>query len=136
MLRFVSIEYPSHHTSDVGSIIEGFAEAFAGRVRGRGDIADPSHLDGARLDYSDESLSAVDAYLTTVHASRGRRSGIRALFSQRTLLVTPEVENTILWGGAYVAEVIRRSRDDCEWVDYDDYVLGRPELQAALEPRS
>jgi hypothetical protein len=120
---------------DISEIFQGYAEAFIGRVRGEGDIDTPGALRREELDYSFGSLAHVDAYLDTLHRKHGPRRGFLGIGARDGVLVTPSLENSILWGGAYVGEVIRRSRDDCDWVDYDDYIPEHPKLRDALGPR-
>ena len=88
----------------IAGIFAGFADAFVGRVRAGNDIALPERLDRAALDLSSASLAAVDAYLEAVHQS-AKPTGLlgRITARGRGFRVTPELETTILWGGAMLA---------------------------------
>jgi hypothetical protein len=101
-----------------------FAEAFRGNVPGNGDIAFPDHLARDALDYSLDSLRVVDDYLTHLH-------------DRNDELTELESNNTILWGGAYVGEVIRRNGSrPWGWIDYDDYMPHRTKLKALIPERN
>lgn len=122
---------------EIASIFAGFADTFVGAVRAEKDIALPGRLDRPALDYSRASLAAVDAYLQLVHESSKPKGLLARITSrQKGLLVTPEIENTVLWGGAYIGEVLRRAQPAWYWVDYDDYVAEVTEAIELLGPRS
>ncbi len=72
----------------LNAIFAEFAAAFTGKVKGHGDVALPERLARAQLDSLD-SLKAVDAYLAHVRAHRERLGEL-------------ELDNSMLWGGAYV----------------------------------
>src|SRR5215468_1275633 len=85
----------SRRMRTVDHVFEELALAFRGRVRGDGDIAYPRELERSNLDYSLRSLRGVDAYLDYVHRHSHR-------------ITEDEWRSTVLWGGAYLGEVIRR----------------------------
>lgn len=104
-----SLPYP-----DVNDVFAEFAACFVGELDGDGPIAHPEFLDRAKLDYTLESLKAVDAYLAHLHARRPDQLG-------------REWGRAILWGGAYAGEVIRRHAGKrFDWVDFDDFVRVYP----------
>jgi hypothetical protein len=108
----------------VNDIFEEFAMAFIGKVKGDGEIAFPKKLDRVQLDYSLESLKTLDLYLEHLHKS-SRRIG------------EEEWGTTVLWGGAYLGEVIRRSaKRKYNWIDYDEYMPEHPDLQDLIPERT
>lgn len=103
---------------------EDFAEKLVGRSRSEhGDIAFSELLARDKLDYSLESLRRVDEYLVALH-ERADELGGRSLF------------HTVLWGGAYVGEVIRRNAAvELNWVDYEDHLARHPDHEQLLGPK-
>ena len=106
---------------ELDSIFEEFAEAFAGRIRSElGEIASPSLLSRAQLDYSLNSLDEVDRYLGN-------------LVARKVDLADQEYENTVLWGGAYAGEVIRRNAQlEYHWTPYEDFMATHENLRKVL----
>jgi hypothetical protein len=105
---------------DVNDIFADFAAHFTGQKPGDGEIAHPDQLDRTRLDGTLDSLHAVDAYLTFLHQHRPEE-------------MTDDWALAMLWGGAYLGEVIRRhARQRFDWVDFDDFVLAFPGTTAIL----
>lgn len=122
-------------TRDISSILQEFAEAFAGRVRAERDVALEVMLNRSALDYSLASLEVVDRYLDDVHDSVRPPTGWRGVFSSKSIESTPELDHTILWGGAYVGEVLRRLQPAWSWMDYDDLVARDASSAKLLGPR-
>jgi len=99
----------------VNGVFEGFAEFFTGESQRDEDIAHAEKLKRPLLDYSVESLKLVDEYLKFLFDNRPQRMG-------------RDWVNTILWGGAYVGEVIRRNAPrQYDWVDFDGWISEHPE---------
>jgi hypothetical protein len=93
--------------SDVTEDFEAWAAAFVGQASHSSDIAVPELLDRSKLDFSVESLRAVDQYLERLHASDESR------FSD------DEYGNSVLWAAAYCGEVIRRNaKSKYRWMTY------------------
>ena len=87
-------------------------------------MALPKELPRHLLDGSLDSLHVVDAYLAKVHRQRRSISEI-------------EWETTVLWGGAYVGEVIRHQREgDFQWMDFNEYMPSHPELKTLIPERT
>lgn len=87
-----------------------FAEAFLGNLAGQGDIAFRNKLDVLLLDYSPKSLHSVDRYLAFLHKNPLDTASI-------------EYQNVVVWGGAYVGEVIRRNAaTEYHWIEYEEYM--------------
>lgn len=87
-----------------------FAEAFLGNLEGEGDVPIREALDVSALDYSLESLKSVDSYLKKLHEMHLDTSG-------------KEYQNVVVWGGAYLGEVIRRNAQlNYHWMEYEDYM--------------
>lgn len=104
-----------------------FAACFAGDLNpgDQPDIAFPAKLDRRRLDYSLNSLKVVDQYFSHLHSHRPNEMG-------------DDWVNSILWGGAYVGEVIRRNaKRTYDWVDFDDLIAAYPNYSQLIgEERS
>ena len=108
------------------NIFHEFANAFRGRVVNKGrDVAFARSLRRNALDETLESLHDVDKYLIELHARQSE-------------IPSAEWETTVLWGGAYVGEVIRLSAppNTFRWIDYDEYVPLHEHLRPLLGPRS
>lgn len=87
------------------------------------DVAFRGALERERLDFSLDSLHAVDEYLAVVH-------------SKVAELEEQVWDQTVVCAGAYLGEVIvRNSSKGHRWVSYDDYIVLHPEM-ASLLPRS
>jgi hypothetical protein len=110
--------------SELNDIFYDFACAFMGTLEDEREVGFPDKLRREDLDGSIESLRVVDDYLSYVHANAERLSD-------------EEWSTTVLWAGAYVGEVIRYNLDDSlNWVDYDEFIPERPELQSLIPERS
>ncbi len=108
----------------INAIFEEFALAFIGQVESDGEIPFPNKLDRANLDFSLKSLKVLDSYLEHLHKSRRR-------------IKDDEWHKTVLWGGAYLGEVIRRNaKRQYNWVDYDEYMPRHPHLQNLIPERN
>jgi hypothetical protein len=104
----------------VNDIFEEFAACFAGELKGDREIVFPRRLDRRRLDYSLESLQAVDKYLEHLHQNQPEDIG-------------PGWLQAVLWGGAYVGEVIRRQAPrEYNWVDFEEFIREFPETTRLL----
>lgn len=108
----------------VNDIFAEFAATFTGELEaGETDIVFPNQLARSRLDYSVSSLQAVDDYLGYLHGHRPEPMG-------------RDWVNAILWGGAYVGEVIRRhAQRPYDWVDFDVFVQHYPDTTRLLGDR-
>jgi hypothetical protein len=110
--------------AQMDDIFHEFAAALAGAFRDAKPICFPDQLNREALDLSLESLRHVDAWLSYLHQHR------------RTLIDT-DWHITVLYGGAYVGEVIRQETDNFfRWMDYDDYVPAHPELRQLIPERT
>lgn len=99
---------------DVNDIFADFAALFTGQQTGPEELAHPERLERTALDGSLDSLRAVDAYLLFLHQTRPED-------------IEDSWATAMLWGGAYVGEVIRRhARRNFNWIDYDDFLLAYP----------
>lgn len=105
---------------DVNDIFGEFAAGFVGTLNGDGEIVHVKKLDRSKLDYSVASLKVVDKYLEYLHKKRPRELG-------------REWVRAILWGGAYVGEVIRRNAPrPYDWIDFDEFIREYPEITQLL----
>jgi hypothetical protein len=99
----------------INAILADFAACFAGSLYGDGEIVYADRLDRTMLDYSVQSLKVVDDYLEHLHENHPERMG-------------REWVRAVLWGGAYVGEVIRRNAPrEYNWVDFDDFIRDYPD---------
>jgi hypothetical protein len=106
-------------------IFNEFARAFIGSVVSDHDIAFPNRLPRQDLNFSLASLHQVDHYLAHVYKKRRK-------------LTDSDWSTTVLWGGAYVGEVIRglAPADYYRWIDYHEYMLQDPGLQSLIPERT
>ncbi len=112
--------------SELNPIFQDFSDRFVGRIRAANDIVLPKKLSRFALNYSIESLVHVDEYLAAV----------RADVSQLDQFQT-ELNNTMLWGGAYVGEVLRKNAQRVyKWIDYEDFMPTHPSLAGIIGPRT
>lgn len=107
---------------DVNPLFEKFATFFCGRSQGQGEVAYLGQLDRAQLNFSIDSLKTVDQYATFLHENRPMQIGREQ-----------EWINAILWGGAYVGEVIRRNAArEYSWIDFQDFIEEYPQTVHVL----
>jgi hypothetical protein len=105
---------------NVNDILGEFAACFAGILDGDGEIVHPKRLKRDKLDYSLDSLKVVDEYLEYLHEHRPEPMG-------------REWAKAVLWGGAYVGEVIRRNAPrEYNWVDFDEFIREYPDTTRLL----
>ncbi|GEA11127.1 hypothetical protein [Alteromonas sp. KUL49] len=105
---------------NLSGIFSTFAKLCAGEIKDESDIAGADQLNRSGLDYSLDSLKLLDSYLLSVHQKISS-------FPQK------ELENTVLWCGAYVGEVITRTaKGDYLWEAYDSYVERNPEIKEVM----
>jgi hypothetical protein len=110
--------------SSINDIFEEFAMAFVGRVKSDAEIAFPKKLDRSRLDFSLKSLKVLDAYVEYLHENADR-------------IRDDAWSKTVLWGGAYLGEVIRRNaKREYDWIDYDEYMPRNPKLRKMIPERN
>jgi hypothetical protein len=94
-------------------MFDQFSQAFLGDMVGEGDIPYRARIRTSNLDYSLESLKEVDNYLNILYKNLGSLSDI-------------EYQNVVVWGGAYIGEVIKRNASiEYHWVHYDEYMKDR-----------
>jgi hypothetical protein len=95
--------------------LRGIRRLLAATLDGDGEIVHPERLDRSKLDYSLPSLKVVDDYLTYLHEHRTEQMG-------------RDWVKVVLWGGAYVAEVIRSNAPrEYNWVDFDEFTREYPD---------
>ena len=105
---------------NVNDIFAEFAACFTGALAGDGEIVHPERLDRGKLDYSVPSLGVVDEYLKCLHENRPQQMG-------------RDWVKAVLWGGAYVGEVIRRNAARAyDWVDFDEFIREYPDTTRLL----
>jgi hypothetical protein len=106
----------------VNAVFEEFASLFVSNSKAEGGLPRPRHLPIWQLDYSVASLRPVDGYLLRLHRKHPSR-------------LDGQWANAILWGGAYVGEVLRRNAPIAHrWVDFDDWIAAHPEQVRMLGP--
>lgn len=110
--------------AEIDDIFHEFAAAFAGAFNDAKPICFSNQLNRDALDLSYASLKQVDEYLAYLHRHKHE-------------LGADEWNSTVLYGGAYVGEVIRNETDNhYRWIDYDDYIPHHPDLQAMIPEKS
>ena len=110
--------------AEIDNVFREFAAAFAGAFKDTNLICFPEKLDRSELDLSHDSLKIVDNYLLYLHRHKEQ-------------LDVTEWDSTVLYGGAYVGEVIREAtKNYFYWIDYDDYMLDHPDLQVTIPERT
>jgi hypothetical protein len=110
--------------AEIDDIFRQFAACFAGAIEDANPICHPEMLDRDALDLTLESLKAVDGYLTHLH-------------QHKDALDPAEWNSTVLYGGAYVGEVIREETQGYfSWMDYSDYMAAHPELESLIPERN
>ena len=109
---------------DINPIFEEFSEVFIGNISADDDIPHSAFLQRDKLDYTLESLKFIDEWLDV-------------LYRNESELDDREWHLAVLRGGSYIGQVIRRNSPlKYGWVDYDDYVPSRPDLQKMIPERS
>jgi hypothetical protein len=105
---------------DINDIFREFAACFVGELKGDDEIVYPEKLDRSVLNYSVQSLKVVDKYLEFLHENHPEQMG-------------REWVKAVLWGGAYVGEVIRRHAPrEYNWVDFEVFIGKYPETTRLL----
>ncbi len=105
---------------NINCALEELAALFANGSNEGDEIISSERLDRSRLNYSLESLGAVDDYLAYLHENRPQR-------------MAQQWDKSILRCGAYVGEVIRRnSSRSYNWVDFDLFVRDFPRSKQLL----
>jgi len=99
---------------NLNDVFEEFAAYFAGGRDCDRPMAHSGLLKRDRLDYTVASLESVDEYLKYLHEHwHGQTGG--------------EWDRAVLWGGAYVGEVIRRyAPRPYDWVAFDVFIRAFP----------
>ena len=110
--------------SQIDDVFHQFAGAFAGALEDARPICFPDQLRRDAMDLTLASLKHVDAYLSYLHHNKTR-------------IVEQEWHNTVLYGGAYIGEVIRNETNNhYRWIDYNDYMPDHPDMQSLIPERS
>ena len=105
---------------NANDFLEDFAACFTGELDSDDEIVYPESLDRGKLDYSLPSLKVVDEYLKRLHTNRPEQ-------------MSREWNIAVLWGGAYVGEVIRRNAQrKYDWVKFDDFIREYPDTTRLL----
>jgi penicillin V acylase-like amidase (Ntn superfamily) len=108
-------------SNQLNEIFHTFAGLFIGAVSDDSDIAVPEKLNRKDLDFSIVSLKEVNEYL-------------KHILNNLDKIPNKQLENTVLWGGAYLGEVIKNiSKQEFHWVDYNEHVSLNPSHSKAFE---
>jgi hypothetical protein len=98
------------------SLVPGFCAALTGRGSVQGGFPFAERLDSSTLDYSLESLLALDRFLDHLHVHAEDIEG-------------QQYTNIVLAAGCYVGEVMRRlTGEKFRWVNYADYFPDHADL--------
>ena len=108
--------------SELDEQMEEVAKFFAGQIKGAHDVQMASALDRSRLDFSLDSLRAVDRWLGHLHEAEADVSD-------------PQTAESVVWAGAYVGEVIRRNSErQFGWLPYEAYMATQEEKLRRMIP--
>ena len=101
---------------DIVSKVPSFIQVFLGEIEIEGGIAFPEKIERERMDFSINSLTALDHYLDHLH------SHVNDIEEQAYV-------NSVLAAGCYLGEVMRRhSKVKLNWVNYEDYFPSKSDL--------
>lgn len=101
---------------DLDIMMPAYADVFVGSEVASFDIPNREKLVSTKLDWSLESLKAVDAYLEYLHNNKSTLSGDD--FSKASILA-----------GAYVGEVIiKLSNEGHHWSHFSEYAKKHPKI--------
>lgn len=110
------------NAQDYASYCPDYAEFFVAGKWESESIAFPQHLKLSGLNYSIESLEVIDEYLTYLHENNSN-------------IGDRELVNTVIWGGCYIGEVLKRhSEKTFHWENLQDYLDRYPHLKEILTP--
>lgn len=108
--------------TDLSEQFEQLAATFVSNASS-GVIALGEQLDRSKLDYSVESLQAVDGYLQRLHDAD------ESAFSDE------QYGNAVLWAAAYFGEVIRRNaKSKFGWMTYEEFAAALPAISKNVPP--
>jgi hypothetical protein len=102
---------------DIVSLVPSFCAAFRRQADfADGELAFADRLEISLLDYSIDSLRAVDSYLEFVREGRDE-------------IENQTYTNTVLAAGCYLGEVVRRNAEiRWAWQNFDDYIVKHPHM--------
>lgn len=97
-----------------------YAAFFVAKGKDEDVLPFPDQLDAKKLDYSLDSLAAVDRYLEHLHLHAAE--------------IDADAEtNLVVWGGCYLGEVIRNtSRKHFRWMNHDVVARADPQFAAKV----
>ncbi|WP_440959650.1 hypothetical protein ACFELO_06060 [Oceanicaulis sp. LC35] len=97
-------------------------------ISDEGSVLAGSHLNRDGLDYSEDSLKFIDAYLGKLHLKQ-----VRPKFFSKPVSEQEGFDLTVIRTGAYVGEVLRRSSDiDYNWFSFKEWIQENPENKQLL----
>lgn len=106
----------------LAEVAEIFAGTFKCALEPERDLLLASELSRNKLNFSIESLHAVDQWLS-------------ALYSRKINVESDEAAESIIWCGAYIGEVIRRNSNNLYlWAAYTEYMDGRKDSLRSIIP--
>jgi hypothetical protein len=110
----------SLEVTDIGPAMDRFMA-----VEGNSLILLPNRLDRSQLDFSIESLKAIDAWLKDVHTVN-RLQAAEGLAGE-SLIADGRGDNSVTFAGLYLGEVIRaNSRLNWKWERFDRFMAANP----------
>lgn len=111
---------PNLTVDDIGPALETFLSPEGDRL-----ILLPGRLDRERLDYSLASLSAIDEWLADIHTINELQAGQGK--AGEALLSDGRGDNSVIFAGLYLGEVVRRNSDlDWRWRPFDEFMAANP----------
>lgn len=85
----------------------------------------PNRLDKSQLDYSLESLEEIDAWLSDIHTINALQAGENS--AGEALTSDGRGDNTVLFAGLYLGEVIRANSEmGWHWERFDTFIAANP----------
>lgn len=85
----------------------------------------PNRLDRGKLDYSIESLKEIDQWLAKIHTINRLQAGEGK--AGELLMLDGRGDNSVVFAGLYLGEVIRANSDlDWKWERFDLFLIANP----------
>lgn len=85
----------------------------------------PNRLDRSKLDYSMDSLLVIDRWLADIHTINRLQSDIGGV--GETLVLDGRGDNSVMFAGLYLGQVIRANSDlNWQWERFDTFLAANP----------
>ena len=105
---------------NIADALETFMSADADRL-----ILLPNRLDRSKLDYSMDSLLIIDRWLADIHTINRLQSDVGGV--GETLVLDGRGDNSVMFAGLYLGQVIRANSDlSWNWERFDTFLAANP----------